>query len=421
MKMSSALVLLIALISGSLATASKARLSALGNSLHLSDAQTLYYNPADIHRLSDFASFEFGNNNIQGYNLAIVDQGSNGADGVSATQNSPYAEALFIKSTGDVRWGLGLGHLSEDTFGFRQGASATVAAGLYNAVGDSVGYATADALKGAFNGFRLLGQENPLILFYGKKTGDLGWAASLVYSGSDKKNGLPSVDNGNFDGVYGATKQTAYGVLFGVNHADYRAYANIGLASTVDTSYAVTGVISEKKIKYQGTGSWKFGGDYQLAEKRLLVAEYINGGAKMEIDGSESFNWQKETIRLGLVEFLDEEKEIFLSASLLQDVLDRKKPTGVKTTVLSLPVILGFESAVASFLTLRGSVSSPVILGTTKSTGSPQDTLSHQTMVAMGAGLNFNKSILDFSLNMASSGNFQFDDLGAKAAYTYQF
>lgn len=113
------------------AMASKARLTALGNSPHLSDTRIGLSRPAEL--AADHVIFEMGDN--------------------SATPGSPNAEGGFVRSHGDARWGFYLGNhdvLNERSAGF-----------LIN--------------------------ENPIDFGYAAKSGDMDWGVGLAYSNSDNK------------------------------------------------------------------------------------------------------------------------------------------------------------------------------------------------------------------------------------------
>jgi hypothetical protein len=129
------------------AQATRARVAALANSPHLVDTQTVYTNPADIFALgSDYVTLETGTTN--------------------STTSTDGAEGMVVRSMGDTKWGLSLGHDDAD--------ASQWAGGLRNTVG-----------------FANIDQQNPIGLTYGAKSGDMGWAATLVYSNyNDKTPGL---------------------------------------------------------------------------------------------------------------------------------------------------------------------------------------------------------------------------------------
>lgn len=113
------------------AFATKAKLSALQGARFLTDSQLIFENPAQIHGLNNYLTFELG--------------------GTTAASD-PKSEGGIFKDMFGGRGGVYLGHMSENQLLFR-----------------------------AQNGF--LTEENPVEFFYGKGI----WAASLGLSNSDKK------------------------------------------------------------------------------------------------------------------------------------------------------------------------------------------------------------------------------------------
>jgi hypothetical protein len=88
------------------AMASKARLSALGNSQVAvdSDIQGIFQNPSYIHYVGDFATFEMG---------------TKATKASEAVDTNPNPEGGFITTMGDAKFGVYLGKQSTDTNAFR--------------------------------------------------------------------------------------------------------------------------------------------------------------------------------------------------------------------------------------------------------------------------------------------------------------
>lgn len=118
------------------AFASKARLDSLQGAIFLKDTQTVFFNPAHMHSLGQYLTFEAG-----------------GA-GTTGTK----AEGGFLRTDGDVKYGAYLGHMSPYQNSYRASA--------YN-------------LGGTF-----MAQQNPISLMYGKDD----WGLVLDLSNSDKKS-----------------------------------------------------------------------------------------------------------------------------------------------------------------------------------------------------------------------------------------
>lgn len=118
------------------AFASKARIDSLQGAIFLKDTQTVFLNPAHMHSLGQYLTFEAGGNATTG----------------------TKAEGGFLRNDGDVKYGAYLGHMSPFQNAYR--------ASGYN-------------LGGTF-----LAQQNPVSLMYGKND----WGVVLDLSNSDKKS-----------------------------------------------------------------------------------------------------------------------------------------------------------------------------------------------------------------------------------------
>ena len=139
------LVIAIALASVN-AFATRARMLALGNSVHLVDTQTVFSKPDDMFDLaSDYVTLETG-----------------ATGGVTQTAQNSNAEGMIVRTMGDAKLGLALGHQSLNASGWGLRNSATLAALKTN-------------------------QQNPIEFSYGNKSGDMSWAGTLVYSNYNNK------------------------------------------------------------------------------------------------------------------------------------------------------------------------------------------------------------------------------------------
>ena len=114
------------------AGASKARIGTLQGALGLVDTQTVFSQPAYIHKLSPYVTYEFGSNSASG---------------------TPKAEGGFLMNRDGKRWGAYLGHQS-----------------VFQNVLRSIG--------------TYQRQDNPVDLFYGQDN----WAANLSLSNSEDEN-----------------------------------------------------------------------------------------------------------------------------------------------------------------------------------------------------------------------------------------
>lgn len=134
------------------AFATKAKLQALQGARFLTDSQLIFENPAQIHGLNNYVTYELGDSTATG---------------------APKSEGGLFKDFFGGRGGFYLGHMSADQIAFRTA-----------------------------NGF--LVEENPVEFFWGKDT----WAFSVGVSNSDKKStdeeqqtvvGRFGIDKGNME------------------------------------------------------------------------------------------------------------------------------------------------------------------------------------------------------------------------------
>jgi len=249
--MKSLLTLAIVLASTS-AFATRARVTALGNAPHLVDSSTVYNKPADIFAVSDSLTIEAGKTN------AVL--GENGNDG---------AEALMIRSTGDAKWALSLGHDSVRTSVLRNAASGTLTT--------------------------IVGQQNPIELTYGMKAGDMAWAGTLVYS--------------NFNDKKAEVKESTMGLKFGAATSSWDATVDLGLTDKWEDSAANDEFKGKSNIAVKG-GFWVASDMYAYADVNMIGFELTDGGNVVsEIKGTE--------ITLGAINTVKSEgNEFFWGAGL---------------------------------------------------------------------------------------------------------
>ena len=333
------LVIAVALASVN-AFATRARVAALANAPHLVDTQTVYTNPADIFGLGDYVTLETGL-----------------TTGTTATNQ---AEGMVVRTMGDAKMGLSLGHQSANaaTWGLRAGLPAPLN----------------------------INQQNPVEFTYGAKAGDMNWAATLVYS--------------NFNNKVSTVKENTMGVRLGARANMWDASLRLGLVNTVqdDTTGKFTGTL--------GLGA-HFG--YQM-DTLYWTANVGSAGAKFEdAAGVEQAKVTNTTFDVGVMTSIKKDgSEMFYGASLANSEM-KDTVADDKVTSMSLPLFIGMEVDAASWLTLRGSVTQTLqllnndkreTLGATVSETAPG---VNDTTVAAGAGLKFNKITIDGTLQAAAA------------------
>lgn len=361
-------VLVIALALASVnAFATRARVTALGNSSHLVDTQTVYTNPSDMMTMGDYVNFESGTT-------------------VGGAENS-NAEGMITRSMGDSKLGLGLGHQSSNASIWRLRSAA------------ATGFAT------------IKSQQNPVNLSYGMKMNDMLIAGTLVYS--------------NYNDKFNGEKESSSGLRFGLRSGAWDAKLGIGLGNsyenTVDGKFTGTTGISG------GVGYWMddmyYNGYVEMAgfktestagaETRKFAGTtfLLNALKSIKKDGNEIF------YGLGL-------SSVSTKTNVTAGTIESK------TTSMALPITIGMEADAASWLTLRGSVTQNTLINSSKTevngTASAETSPGlNSTVAAVGAGLKFNKLTVDGTLKGLTGGTATQDlngnNLLALVGLTYMF
>lgn len=351
------------------AMASKARQKALSNTTAITDVQSIFLNPADVHYVGDFVTFEMGATP------------TTPATGVSTATT---AEGGFLHVMGDAKLGFYLGKASASVNNLR--AKANTAAST-----------------------SFLQQENPFEIFYGAKSGDQNWALSFSYSNSDKKGDPASTTDDK--------KQSAMGMRLGVKNDVWGAYANIGLGST-----AKDGVND-----YKGKSGLTLGGHYFMNTMKFIVKQDM-AGAKTSNGSADTFDYDKSETTIGFTNAWKSEGSIaFYGLAYIMTTEKQKLPTEVKTDTQVMPFTIGTEVLAASWLKLRGSVTQNFFMGKNKVATTPaattdsDNTIDHNTTTAAGAGFVWGKNNLDVVMTMGTSGDLNTTTFGSNASYTYMF
>lgn len=373
------LITLALVLASTSAFATRARVTALGNAAHLSDVTTVYARPTDMLGLADSLTIESGKTySAAGIPSAI---GTTSADG--------GAEGLMIRSMGDSKMVLSLGHADSTIFAQRNEASASVAA---------------------------IRQQNPLMIGYGMKSGDLNFAGSLIYSNFENK--LAGSEQ----------KESSMGILLGASSTGWNATLALVLA---DKWEAGTGAALDE---YKGKSGVNLSGTYQLADDTVLAASVVTGGYKTTDATVDETDVTNMNIGVNVVTSMKKDgTEVFYGAGLTssshKDAQTILTTDDVETSGMHMPLIIGFEADANSWLTLRGSVTQNLLLvDTSKTTTGTTTTVetspgANSTTFAAGAGLKFNKLVLDGGLMKTAAGNQTINgtDVLANVGMTYNF
>ena len=353
------------------AFASRARMTSLGNSPHLIDTQTIFSNPADMYYVGgDFVAIESG-----------------GTTGAGLNTPNANAEGQVVRTFGDAKMGLALGHQSKN--------ASSWATGLR-------GFAGVPALTLTGNA----NQQNPVEISYGMKMGDMAVSGTLVYSNySDKKND---------------EKESSAGLRGGMRMGPLDAKVAIGLGSVVETPTS----------KYKGTGAFSIGAGYVMDTMYFSGLAEMGAAKRENGSGAEVSNVTTQLIEVGMVNSHKKDGNEFFYGVKLSSATskDAATPTpDLKLTTLSLPITLGLEVDALSWLTLRGSVTQSVLISSSKldlgaTTPTEYAPGPNTTVAALGAGLKFNNKLtLDGTLSTGSTQTVNTTNLLAQAGLTYLF
>lgn len=359
--MKSLLTLAIVLASTS-AFATRSRVTALGNAAHLTDVNRVYSKPTDMFSVSDSLTIESGKTNL--------------VPGTDTTDQG--AEALMIRSAGDAKWALSLGHDDQRTYTNRaKSDTGTIAP---------------------------IGQQNPFEVSYGMKNGDMAWAGTLVYSNfNDKKNQV---------------KESTMGLKLGAATSTWDATVDLGLTDKWSDD--------ANRDEVKGKSNVAVRGGYWMSSDLYTYAEIAMGGWETTDNSTVTADVKTTDITVGAINTMKNEgNEFFYGVGLASTEQKDDKGTKVKTTTLNLPFIIGMEANAASWLTLRGSITQNVMIQdekTENATATTSETSpgTNSTTFAAGAGLKLGKVALDGSL-LAGTQKVNSTDLLGTVGLTYAF
>jgi hypothetical protein len=321
------------------AFASKARMEALGQSNggshYIMDSRSVFLNPAELNGMKNYIVTEWGTG-------AYAD-----------TSAAPRAEGGFFRDAGSFAYGLYLGNNDS-----RFGAHSTIQAGMVD-------------------------QTNAMDLFL---AGDMGmkWGARLHYANS--KNETTTTEK----------KHSSLGLGLGVTQGDMSAHLNIDLADKATGTGAAAQGGYESKLK----PSFTLGGSYAWMGNTFFV-DYTSN--KLDSTTTTTTTYKYSDIAVGAARTMEVNPgaRVFGDATLHIEKSENyttsyaTTATAGTTKYTRLPVTLGMEAEATSWLTVRGSISQNVILGTFTNAASKKITKTDSTNVAAGATLNFGKLKVD--------------------------
>ena len=385
------LITLALVLASTSAFATRARVTALGNSAHLSDVTTVYRNASWMMTLADSLTIESGATANNFATSATVAPIVPVPDAVDRSNVNAGSEGLLIRSMGDAKFALGLGHDDSTSFANR-------------------GFANAAALNAGLV-WNIKPQQNPLFLAYAMKMGDMSVGAGLRYS--------------NFDDKKNDEKESSMALNFGARSAAWDVALDLGLTDEWKTGTTN----AQPSDSYKGKSAISLTGGYNVTETMYVNAGFKTGGAKLEDAAAEVADIAYTNITVGVTESIKKDgAEFFYGAGLLSASTEEKK-SDTKITAMKMPLIIGLEAEANSWLTLRGSVTQTLLLVDSDKTATAgvasveTSPGANSTTLAAGAGLKFNKVTVDGSILAGGSQviNATAGNLLGQVGLTYAF
>jgi len=348
------------------AYATKSRMTALGQddrgSLYIQDTRNIFRNAAHVNTFKNYMVTEWGTAN----------------SGTASTEAAPHAEGGFFREMGAFSYGVYFGNQIDAEEDRRNGS----------------GYAGTASLLGT----GALEQDNNIDLFFG---GDMGiqWGANLSYAkGNDE-------DSSDADKK---REHSSMSLSLGMIMGDIDAYASMRLK---DESNGNGGTAAGSANDKWEAGGMLLGAGYNLGDLRVF-AEYEKRDHEFtrNSDGKKNESDQT-TLTVGAAkthEVSSSARVIYALSyeSVKSEDKDAVTPTNNKEkTETELKLNVGMEADANSWLTLRGSVSGPVIINETETNNkgattpfTTKSTDTNQVVVNAGATLNFGKLKIDGSI-----------------------
>lgn len=367
------LVTLALVLASANAFATRARVTALGGSAHLLDVATVYGNPADMLRLSDSLTIESGATTITPATVTPA----------NPTNVNKGAEGLLIRSMGESKFALSLGHNDKTIYRLREAA-----------VGSAAG---------------IKGQQNPVELMYGLKMGDMGLAGGLYYSNYQNKT------------AGAEEKEGTMGLRLGMRMGIIGAELQVGLMDKWQKDAPAPALEYKGKTLLRG----KVGVD--VMPDLNVYGEVLSAGFKTTNAGADAADVDAMHLKLGALSSMKKEGTEFFYGIALAHETEKEKVADSKTTRMYMPLIIGLESEANSWLTLRGSVTQKLVLMDSEKTEAGGATTTdtnpglNSTTFAAGAGLKFNKVSVDGTILAAGNQNINGANLLGTVGLTYAF
>lgn len=369
------LILLVGLFANN-AMASRARLSALGQSnyapatdlsligntsdgtLLFKDARNIFLNPAQVAAMGNSFNFEFG----------------------------PKTPTAAANAEGGMMYDMAGGKLGVQ-LGRQTDINKTMTTlALTTTPGDNID------------------------VIYGRKGASVAWGVGLHY-GDAKSDATTGAD----------TTANQIIVSGGMAKEKLEVYGHAALAATSENTTAGT--------KFEGKSYIKAGIGYQIDNISKIVGQVFKNGFETGPNGGRTeHSYLNMDVRYAHLHKPKTDLMFFYGAGFTNITGDRTT-AGVKTdvTVQQIPVFIGLEGSATSWMDLRASVTQEVLLNTTKNptlgTAGESQHKPNTTTVGAGATLKFTNFTVDATLAAAgaATANIDGNSLFANASLLYNF
>lgn len=234
-------------------------------------------------------------------------------------------------------------------------------------------------------------QNNPVDIFYAKNN----WGAALAISNSNDKTT--------------EVKEKSLTGRFGTKSNNTEMYGSIELYSDAE------------KADDDYTGGPQFSLGYETSKGvYYLFATLTSGKAEHDPKVGDDIDANILAFEVGAIS--RKISHVYYGASFDYEKIDAKKDI----TSISLPVFMGIEKNVNSWMVLRASVVQSVLISEEKDEyqAEPNDekkTNKNDTTVAAGVGIKINSFELDGVISGSTTGNVSGNSLLSQASLTYRF
>ncbi len=346
------LLVVAIMLSTATSFAARSRMNALGNPRHIqNDSATLHLNPAYLHNVADSVTLE---------------------SGTTSGTGTTGAEATLVRTMGDAKFALNLGHDDAIVADLRDDASAPVL------------------------------QQNPIELTYGMKMGDMNIGAALVYS--------------KYNDKAGNQKEDTTLLKVGTQTASFDVAVSVSLVDKVTSG----------TDEYKGGSNINVVGGYWIDADLYAYGSIGMNGYKTKGTNLTVKDYKSDEYEVGIIHTVKNDGSEFFYGVALNSTKTEENTSKVEKTEMSLPVTVGIEANAASWLTLRGAVAQTVLIsdskeetnGTTTAETAPS---ANTTTFTAGAGMKFNKVTLDGSLLANGSQALDANNMLGTVGLTYAF